>query len=114
MQVVRLEVGVQANLQWAVYHGNGGNWVAVCEPLKLTVQSETWAELMVDIAETLDGVLKELLVSNELDQFLREQGWQIAGAIPVYARARPEDVRFDIPFVPVIAAANGPQRSILQ
>jgi hypothetical protein len=33
-----------------------GNWVGVCEPLKLTVQSETWAALMEDFGLTLNAV----------------------------------------------------------
>ena len=112
MLVARI-AGMQANLQWTVQQGKGGNWIAVCEPLKLTVQSETFGELMEDIADTLDGVLKDLLASNELERFLQEHGWQIAGAMPVFA-LRPENVRFDVPFVPVMAGANGPQRRVHQ
>ena len=106
MRVVR----VQANLQWSVQRGKVGAWVAICDPLKLTVQSETWAELMEDIGLTLNDILKDLLVSNELPKFLHERGWQLAGAMPT----RPEDVRFDVPFFPVMAGANGPQREFRQ
>ena len=84
--------------------------MAVCDPLRLTVQGETWAELMEDIGHTLDALLKELLSSNELDRFLREQGWKLLAAIPT----RSEDVRFDVPFIPTLMATNGPARELHQ
>ena len=62
-------VHVQANLRWDVLQGKGGAWVGTCEPLKLTVQAQTWAELREDIGHTLNAVLKDLLTSNELHIF---------------------------------------------
>ncbi|MBI3492607.1 MAG: hypothetical protein HY047_12640 [Acidobacteria bacterium] len=101
---------MDANLQWNVQQANGGNWIGVCDPLKLTVQAETWADLMEDIGHTLDALLKDLLVSNELDRFLRDQGWKLLAAIPI----RPDDVRFDVPFIPAMMTSNGPARRIHQ
>ncbi len=114
MLVARI-AGMQVNLQWTAMQGKGGNWIAVCEPLKLTVQSETFGELSEVITDTLDGVLKDLLASNELDRFLSEHGWKLAGATPIYA-LRPEYVRFDVPFELVMAraGADDPQRSVHQ
>ena len=104
-------VRVEGNLQWAVRRGTGGAWIGICEPLKLTVQSDTWAELMEDIGLTLNAILTDLLVTNELPRFLREHGWQLEGSMPT----RPEEVRFfDVPFYPVMAGANGPQRQLHQ
>jgi len=103
-------VRVDANLKWAVMQGNGGNWIAVCDPLGLTVQAETWADLMEDIGHTLDAMLKDLLSTHELDRFLSDHGWTPRAEIP----ARPEDVRFDVPFIPARMASNGPSRAIRQ
>ena len=94
MRVIRIDTQVR----WSVVQARGGNWVAVCDPLKLTVQSDTWANLMEDIAQTLDALLKDLLSSNELETFLRERGWVAIGQIP----RKPKDVRFDVPFIPAL------------
>jgi predicted RNase H-like HicB family nuclease len=72
-----------------------GNWVAVCDPLELTVQSETWAELMEDIGDTLEMLFQDLLSSNELERFLQDHGWEAVGHIPAQLD---EPVRFDVPF----------------
>jgi hypothetical protein len=103
-------VRINANVQWNVVQGKNGAWIGICEPLKLTVQSETWAELMEDIGQTLNAIMGDLLASNELPQFLKDRGWQLVGAIP----NRPEEVRFDVPFFPAMMGANGPQRELHQ
>lgn len=108
--MTNVRVELQANLQWAVLQGKGGNWVAVCDPLGLTVQGETWAELMEDIGHTLDALLKDLLSTNELNRFLTDHGWKLLAAIP----NRPEDVRFDVPFIPAMMGNNGPARQLHQ
>lgn len=100
-------VQVNAKLQWQTQRAQGGNWVAFCEPLKLTFQAETWANLLEDIALGLDAMLKDLMVNNELDRFLRDRGWTTMGPIP----AEPKNIRFDIPFYILPAPnAHGPQR----
>jgi predicted RNase H-like HicB family nuclease len=103
-------VRVQAKIQWQCCHAAGGNWVGVCDPLKLTVQAETWADLMEDIGLTLDAVMKDLLTSNELPKFLVDRGWTLLGPIP---NTR-EDVRFDVPFIPAMMGARGPQAELYQ
>ena len=94
-----VRVDVHGNVEWKCGRGQGGNWIGICEPLKLTVQAETWAELMEDIGHTLNAILRDLLSSNELPQFLQDRGWQVVGAIP----NRKDDVRFDVPFIPAMA-----------
>jgi len=107
-ELVRL-IRVDAKVQWKCLQGKGGNWVGVCDPLKLTVQAETWAELMEDISLTLDAMLKDLLSSNELERFLKDRGWTLTGAIPT----RPEGVRFDVPFFPAMMG-NDPSQQLHQ
>jgi len=87
-------VQVQGNLEWRFLRARGGNWVAVCDPLALTVQSPSFAALMEDIAETINAMLHELVRSNDLQRFFRERGWQSA---PIPAKV--QDVWFDVPFV---------------
>lgn len=104
-QVIR----VDANVPWQVLRAKGGDWVGICDPLKLTLQAETWADLMEDIGLTLDALLQDLLQSNELNRFLRDQGWTLVGSLP----ERAEGIRFDVPFLPAMIA-NGPARELHQ
>lgn len=109
---VETRVRIDANLQWKSTIGKGGNFVAVCDPLKLTVQAETWAELMEDTAEVLNAIFIDLLSSNELDHFLRDHGWTMMGRVPAHR----ENIRFDVPFffVPPVAHSNGSQNYVPQ
>lgn len=102
-------VQIEANVPWKTVRAQGGNWVAICDPLGLTVQAETYADLMEDIGLTLDALLKDLLRSNELERFLHDHGWRPLGRIPT----RPEGIRFDVPFYPAMMA-NGPARQLHQ
>ena len=99
-------VRVNANVQWKIKQAKGG-WIGICDPLKLTVQSESWANLMEDIALSLDALLKDLVETNELNKFLRDQGWQLMGALP----AKMENARFDVPFLPAMIR-NGTSREL--
>ncbi len=101
-------VRIEGQVRWRTRRAKKGNWVAVCSPLKLTVQSDTWANLMEDIAYTLDAVLKDLLATNDFDKFMKEHGWKLIDSLP----RRKENMRFDLPFYPV--ALNGSQRSLCQ
>jgi hypothetical protein len=103
-----VRVQVQGNLAWQVTQGKGGNWVAVCDPLRLTIQSETYAELMEDIGLSLNALMADLLAENELDGFLKEQGWMPIGPIP----SEPSAVRFDVPFMAAMTEADGSARHV--
>lgn len=107
----QLLVRVQGNVHWKCFLSQEGNWIGICDPLNLTVQADTFGELMEDIATALALVFKDLLISNELDKFLQERGFQLAGQMPNST----DNVRFDVPFVPaVVAAANGLKRKLHQ
>ena len=96
-------IRVQANVPWQV-RPIGDLWLGVCEPLNLTVQGETWADLMESIGDTLDAVMGDLMKSNELPQFLQSHGWTLATPLP----AKAQDIRFDVPFIPaMMGASNG-------
>jgi len=108
-QTIRIQV--QANLPWACRRTENGNWIGACDPLRLSVESETWVELMEDIGLTLDAMLSDLLSTDELERFLRDHGWHAITPIP----ASPQHVRFDVPFIPeILASHDGSQRSVYQ
>lgn len=99
---------IDAEIPWRIDRADGERWVGICDPLGLTVESETWSELMEDIALTLDAMLNDLLSSNELDQFLRERGWTAHGP----TRAGAESVRFDVPFIPALVRSHDPTTAV--
>lgn len=105
-------VRIEGNVPWMWRKGNGGNYVAVCEPLRITLQARSYSELMEDISNSLDALLKELMESHDFERFMRDQGWTLVAPIP----SRPGDVRFDVPFsiMPITAGTNGSQRSLHQ
>jgi hypothetical protein len=94
MNIVQVEG--RGNLVWGVIRAKGGHWVGVCDPLGLTVQSDTWAKLMDDIAHTLNALLLDLFQEGELDRFLRDRGWKLVGPMP----SQPDEAWFDVPFEP--------------
>ena len=100
-----IRIDIRASLPWMCVSTKDGNWVGVCDPLRLTVQSATWVELMEDIAHTLDAMLQDLLSSNELEKFLHDHGWTSVGPIPAHPDS---DIRFDVPFIPVPAFMGMP------
>lgn len=105
-----IRIDVRASLQWNCFPTEGGHWIGVCDPLNLTVQSDTWTELMEDIGHTLDMMLKDLLKSNELGRFLRDHGWKTVGAIPDRSS---KGIQFDVPFIPaMMKAPRGSQRAV--
>ena len=106
-------VRIDANIQWRWRVAIGGNYVAVCDPLKITLQAKNWSELVEDMTIALDALVCDLIESNEWDAFMREHGWKVTGTIP----APPvRGVRFDVPFsiLPFKTDQHDSQRSVHQ
>lgn len=110
--MTQVRIRINANLPWRWTIGKGGNYVAVCDPLKLTLQAESWDELMEDTSDVLNSIFHDLLSSHELDRFLRDHGWTMASRAPQTM----ENVRFDVPFsfTPEMANHNGSPRHVCQ
>ena len=70
-------------------------WIGICDPLKLTVDADSLAELVEDIIETLEAVFKELDSTGDLERVLLENGL-----------AADQGMGLMIPFVPAITNAN--------
>jgi len=104
----QLLIRIEANVPWKCFLAKGGNWVGVCDPLSLTVQSDTYASLMEEIGEALNAIFKDLLESQELPRFLQRHGWSPITPIP----QDPSEVRFDIPFSAQRVSSYGSQTAI--
>lgn len=106
-------IRIDGNVPWQWRVASGGNYVAVCDPLKITLQAPSWGELMEDISSALDALLKDLVECDEFDQFMQEHGWKSLTTVQGHAR----DMRFEVPFsiLPfTTTGTNGSQRNFYQ
>ena len=83
-------VRIEGEVRWEIRPAEGGYYVGECDALDLVLQSNTWAEMMESIVETMDALFGDLCAENELEDFLRERGWVAHGN--AFAGAK-----FDIP-----------------
>jgi hypothetical protein len=98
-----VQIQAKAQVQWRAQKSpTSKRWIGVCEPMNLVMEADSLDELHGVIDEAMQLLLVDLLRDNELEQFLREHGWR-ARDIPV--QAKPEDVRFDVPWE-LIAEGN--------
>jgi hypothetical protein len=89
---VIVRTGVNVPWRWGI--APDGNYLAVCDSLKITVQAPTWNELQANISKTLNALLKGLSECHRFDEFMREQGWTLVTPLP----ARPNDLQFEVLF----------------
>jgi hypothetical protein len=103
-------VQIEGSLQWRYKKSAEGPFVAVCDALKLTLESDSWSDLLEDMALAIDAILKEMFATNEFERFLRDRGWNVVGPIP----NRLTDVQFEVPFEIAAAhlAKHGPQKHL--
>ena len=106
-------VRIEGNIQWRWRIANGGNYVAVCDPLKITLQAKNWSELVEDMTIALDALVSDLIESHEWEAFMRQHGWRVIGTVP---SPPVRGVRFDVPFsiLPFVTNQNDSQRSVHQ
>jgi len=105
-------VRINGQVPWRCFPAQSGNWIGICDPLKLTLQAETWGELVEEMGITLNSFLTELFTSNNFDRFMRENGWSVIGPIPRQEQAK--QLRFDLPFVPMITGPYDTSRCLHQ
>lgn len=87
-------IQIEANLPWNyTIDRESKRWVAVCQPLKLTIEAEDPQEFLETIRESMDGFFKELLSTGDLDRFLEDHGWRRLTPIP----ERRRELYFDVP-----------------
>lgn len=90
----QLLVKIDAKLEWRVTQTSSGSFVGICDPLGLTSEGGDTVELWLNINESIQLMLNDLLQSGELDHFLRSKGWRATHAIPASGSER---VPFDVP-----------------
>jgi len=109
MMLVRVQA--RGQLLWQVTRDpKSDRWVAVCQPLSITAEAETWEKLTALMNEEVNELLRALLEMGELDQFFRDRGWQSLPETPLPKTTPSEGIRFDVPMdiqaVPNLAKLN--------
>lgn len=88
-------VQIEANIAWLVVRDPGdGHWFGVCPALNLNAIGRTWSEFQQCANETIALLFQDLFKSDELEQFLRSNGWRAETPIP----PRGTPARFEVPF----------------
>jgi len=89
-------VHIQGSVVWHSYHNpKSDKWIGICDSLKLTAQGDTWNDLYEVIRDSITGLLRELVVTQDFNRFLRDRGWKLKLPLPSFRR--PSDLEFDIP-----------------
>ncbi len=100
---------INGMVRWVYSQTKGGTWLAICEDLKLTMEGDTYQEMLENLSEGIQLLLVDLVKTGDFDRFLREKGWHKAPAhIPANVTLR--TVRFDIP-MEIVASKKKTQHS---
>lgn len=92
-----ITVQVNAQVQWEFSQdAKSGRWIAICKPLALTIEADTHTELRENIADAMNLLMRSMMGSGDLDQFLRDRGWSTAHQ-QIAKGDGDRDVFFDVP-----------------
>jgi hypothetical protein len=101
-------IHLKASVQWLARQSpTSERWIAVSDAMNLTTEADSLDELHSVINETMQLVLNDLLVENELQQYLRERGWE---ATDIDSATEGTDVRFFVPWQLVAEGARDQER----
>lgn len=102
----KITIEVETAVQWIATRTPSGIWVVACDALGLTVEGKSQEEVPGLIKEALELLLLDLFEDNELDEFLRAQGWQAIGSSSIAPGEKPE---FEIPWeiLPTFGSSYG-------
>ena len=90
-------VHIDATLQWQLVRTARGAFLAVCEPLGLTLEADDEAEARSIIGEGLHHFFLDHFEEGTLERFLAMKGWRLLSPLP--QRGEPSSVvRFDVPW----------------
>src|SRR5437868_4715631 len=91
-------VPIQGQVQWVFRQDPvSRRFIAVCDPLGLTVEGDTYGEMVDYLQDAVSLVLGSMHKSGDFDQFLRDRGWSLVPG-RVASPADLDDAQFDVPF----------------
>ena len=94
-------VRIKGHLHCKVWQSESSVWIGVCDAPRMTMQADTWAEMMDAIHEGLEMAFQDLVDTGDFDQFLADQGWIVDGPFSIGT-----ETEFDLPFVPELVEAQ--------
>jgi len=107
MNVMRIDV--HGAVAWEIRRSTtSDSWVALCQPLNLTMEAPSLDDLHSSIHQAVQLLLTDLMQDGELDQFLRARGWAAKGDI------KGDDVEFDVPLELIVRNGRDSTRGLLQ
>lgn len=113
MAARQVVITVNAQVQWVYNHDSKSNrWIAVCPPLALTIEADTHTELRENIADAMNLLMRSMLSSGELRNFLHDRGWSTAHQQIEKIKKGDKDVFFDVPIELIAKHANDKQRAL--
>lgn len=90
-------VQIEANLNWEMTQdAETRTWVGRCSALNLNASGDTYFELLEAAAEAMQLLFQDLFEDDELDRFLRRNGW--VPSMSVSREPGKRTPRFDVPF----------------
>lgn len=107
-QIVKIEVSSQ--VQWQVGRAASGRFIAVCDPLGLTMEGAGLDDLAANITDAVQLLMVDLLSSGDLESFLRNRGWHATG-LP---KQDADEVEFDVPIPLLVRQGRDSARAFLQ
>ena len=90
---------IEGKMHWrAAQDPESGYWVATCDMLGLNAGGETFEKLQECMAEVMEFLFVDLHEDGDLDEFLKEHGWE-----PDFTAPQPEIEVTELPalLVPV-------------
>jgi hypothetical protein len=71
-------IRIDSEIEWRyTYFKAEKKWLAICEILKISIQSDSLKELQQDMLECADALFSELAKTGELEGFLKSRGWVV-------------------------------------
>jgi hypothetical protein len=75
-------VTIMANLSWRIYGLDNGKFLGICDALHITLEDDSFPDLMESMQESLNLLFMDLHQSGDFDRFLREKGWRLFSPMP--------------------------------
>ena len=95
-------IKIQANVIWrAKQSSTSKRWIGVCEMMNLALEADSVDELRSLINETMHVLFVDLVIDDELTEFLHARRWCNRCGAPEKAQA--ENVAFDVPWELLVA-----------
>lgn len=88
-------IEIKGNVAWKYFQSESSKWIGICDSLSLTLQADSYSELVAEIGEAMEMMFNDLLATDELENFLRVRGWQMSPTLKGIPKNTP--VTFDMP-----------------